>query len=154
MGSFWTLFWSHFGSVSEAIWRRMLPKRPLRAHLVFGSRFGPKTAPKQGGGLLLGSRVWRAKSMVWGPWQCPFRTPINNPCLLLEFQNQTSPSFEKTPLRVLLVPACIVKHSHGLQTLLQIKKREAAVASPHGVLDYSFSAVLQEHSRSGQELCQ
>ena len=79
----------------------MLSKRPLRAHLVFGSRFEPETAPKTGGyflgvgvffGLwnlpgarLLLERSWtsifnnfgsvlKAKNMVWGLWNRPFHT--------------------------------------------------------------------------------
>ena len=35
--------------VLEVIWNQMLPKRPLRAHLVFGSRFYLETASKRGG---------------------------------------------------------------------------------------------------------
>ena len=36
----------------------MLPKRLLRAHLVFGSRFGLETTPKRGGGGLVRQVGW------------------------------------------------------------------------------------------------
>ena len=102
MGHFWIPFWSHFGFVLEVSWSQMLPKRPLRAHLVFGSRFEPETTPKRGvgsfykkgvleglwnlpGARLLLERSWtsifdnfgsvlRAESMVWGLWNRPFHT--------------------------------------------------------------------------------
>ena len=44
----------------------MLPKRLLRAHLVFGSRFEPETAPK-GGGVIF----WGPGMPLEPPWS-PF----------------------------------------------------------------------------------
>ena len=136
---FWVSFWSQNGS---------------QTGFFFFANWGPGGAPEPpwsrfAAGTLLDlnfNPFWlrlESQKHGLGPLAVPILCSLSNhsgnlrgrPCLILEFQNQTSPSFEKTPLRVLVVPACIVKHSHGLQTLLQIKKREAAVASPHGVLD-------------------
>ena len=103
---FWVSFWSQNGSQTVFVFSDLLgsrgPPEPPWSRFAAGTLRAINFDP-------FWLRLERQMHGL-GPLAVPISYPHKQPLLAFRIPKSHCPSFEKTPLRALVVPACIVKH--------------------------------------------